>query len=72
MENALLKKLNVKNHNILFVLNPPADPNILFGPVPLGSVLKQEILQSDEVEFAIGFAVNQKQLNDLAEKSAHG
>jgi hypothetical protein len=66
--DALLKKLNFKDHKALYVINPPDSflPH-LDAMKPIAEV-KTDVELGDEIEFAVIFAITQKQLDESINK----
>lgn len=66
--DALLKKLNFKDQQALYVINPPESflPH-LDAMKPIAEV-KTNVEPGDEIEFAVFFAVTQQQLDESINK----
>ena len=68
--DALLKKLNFKDQQALYVINPPESflPH-LDAMKPIAEV-KTNVEPGDEIQFAVFFATTQKQLDESINKIA--
>lgn len=62
--DALFKKLNFKEQSELFVLNVPDNLLHHLDAMKLFATVKQQVSTEDEINFALIFAITQKQLDD--------
>jgi hypothetical protein len=62
--DALFKKLNFKEQSELFVLNVPDNLLHHLDAMKLFATVKQQVSTQDEINFALIFAITQKQLDD--------
>ena len=62
--DALFKKLNFKDQSALFVLNVPDNLLHHLDAMKPFTTVKQQVSSQDEINFALIFAITQKQLDD--------
>jgi len=64
--NALFKKLNYKEQKQVFVINFPESFVVNIKSISGFAEIKTMLEETDKVEFAIGFATRQEEVNQLA------
>jgi hypothetical protein len=68
--DAVLKKLNYKGQQQIFVLNAPPSFDTSLNALADTTTIHRTIRETDEVEFAIGFATRQQEVNEMAQAIA--
>lgn len=69
MMDALFKKLNYKNQPVVVILNAPESFDVPVSSLEKAKVFR-EILDLKALEFVIGFATNQQQLDEVIHQVA--
>lgn len=64
--DAVFKKLNYKEQKQVFVLNSPESFAVNIKSISDSAEIKTMLEENDKVEFAIGFATRQEEVNQLA------
>jgi hypothetical protein len=68
--DAIFKKLNYKGHKQVFALNAPASFDVNLQSIAGEATVKTKLGKADKVEFAIGFATKQTELDQIVNQVA--
>lgn len=68
--DAVFKKLNYKEPKEVFVLNAPQSFDSHVQSIMAKSKIKTKVSKSDQIEFAIGFAIKQLDVNEIVNSVA--
>jgi hypothetical protein len=68
--DAIFKKLNYKGQQQVFALNAPASFNVNLASVADAATIKTKVGKADKVTFAIGFATQQTEVDQIIHQVA--